>query len=112
MPPEAVSFAGRIVPIDEVIVSPTIQDTGLEFTRETFDEYAFSPRRVRVSVGDMVTWKNNGTLEKTIAAQDGSWSAGTIAPGKSGAVRFRTPGTYTYTAEEYPFMLGQLVVEE
>lgn len=112
VPPEEVSFAGRIVPTDEVTISPTIQDTGLEFTRETFDEYAFSPRRVRVSVGDMLTWKNNGTLEKTIAAQDGSWSAGTIAPGKSGSVRFRTPGTYTYTAEEYPFMLGQLVVEE
>jgi len=111
-PPEGASFAGRIVPTDEVTVSPTIQDQGLEFVRETFDEYGISPRRIRVSVGDTVTWNNEGELEKTIAAQDGSWTTGPIAPGESGTVRFRELGTYTYIAEEYPFMLGQLIVEE
>ena len=111
-PPEEVTFAGRIVPTDAVIISPIIKDTGLEFVRETFDEYAFEPRRVRVSVGDKVTWANNGTLAKTVAAQDSSWSTRSIAPGKTGSVTFKTPGTYTYSTEEYPFMLGQLVVEE
>ena len=112
VPPEEVTFAGRIVPTDTVTISPTIEDTGLEFVRETFDEYAFEPRRVRVAVGDKVTWTNEGELEKTIAAQDGSWSTGPIAPGKSGSVTFKEPGTYTYISREYPFMLGELVVDE
>jgi len=112
VPPEAVTFAGRIVPTNEVTISPTVGDTGLEFTRQMFDEYAFEPRRIRVSVGDTVTWKNEGELEKTITAQDGSWSTRAIASGQSGTVTFSEPGTYTYISKEYPFMLGELVVEE
>ena len=111
-PPEEVTFAGRVVPTDAVTISPTVEDTGLEFVRKTFDEYAFEPRRVRVAVGDKVTWTNEGELEKTITAQDGSWTTGPIAPGKSGSVTFKTPGTHTYIAKEYPFMLGELVVDE
>jgi plastocyanin len=45
------------------------------------------------------------------SAQDGSWSTGEIAPGKSATVKFDKPGTYTYICKDHPWSYGQLVVE-
>ena len=110
------TFSEEAMATDEVIVSPQLnlvfQDVGPGLPDSVRDEYAFYPRRIRVHVGEQVTWTNEGQISKTIAAEDGAWTAGLIAPGETGSVRFATPGTYTYLSEEHPFMLGQIIVED
>ncbi len=113
-PPPATetSFAGRIIEASEIIMAPTISDSGLEKVRTAVDEYAFAPIRAKVKVGTKVTWKNEGKETHDASAVDGSWTTGPIAPGKSASITFDKPGTHTYTDKEHPWSYAQLIVEE
>ena len=111
-PAEETSFAGRILSSDEIIMSPTVKDSGLEFVREAVDEYAFQPTRTRVQAGTEVVWKNKGEETHTATAIDGSWTTGPVAPGQSKTLTFDTPGEYTYTCDDHRWSYGQLIVEE
>ena len=104
-------FTGRIVPVEEIVMGPIVSDSGLEKIRQAKDEYAFEPMRARVSAGSKVTWKNEGTEPHTVAAVDGSWTVGPVAPGKSVVMTFDKPGTYTYTCKEHPWSYSELTVE-
>lgn len=75
------------------------------------DEYALKPARVRVKVSTKVNWLNYGLATHTIAAQDGSWSTGPLAPGKTGSVTFDKPGTYFYICKDHPWTMGQIIVQ-
>ncbi len=112
VPPEASSFAGRILPVEEITMSAIVGDTGLvDEVRETHDEYAFGPTRARVSVGQTLTFKNVGNEPHTATAIDGSWTTGVVAPGASKAMTFDKPGVYTYRCEEHKFSYGELTVD-
>ena len=52
------------------------------------DEYAFNVYRARVKVGTTVRWVNNGKMNHTITADDGSWSTPRLSPLEAGAVTF------------------------
>jgi alcohol dehydrogenase (cytochrome c) len=111
--PQTVStFGGRIVKATAVTLGGTISDNGLvDKVREEPFEYSTQPARVRVHVGDTVTWTNKGKEPHDATAQDGSWTTGEIAPGATGTVKFDKPGSYTYTSKKFPWMYGQVVVE-
>jgi quinohemoprotein ethanol dehydrogenase len=111
--PETVTtFGGRIVRSNQVALGGPIGDGGLvDKVRESPDEYSTLPMRVRVKVGDSITWTNKGAAIHDATAQDGSWTTGPIAPGASGTVKFDKPGTWTYASKAFPWMYGQVVVE-
>ena len=79
--------------------------------RYAFDEYNFNPVRARVAAGTRVRFTNNGELSHTVAARDGSWSTGPLAPGTWSFVTFDTPGTFLYHCEEHPWAVGEITVE-
>lgn len=106
------SFTGRLTETDEIVMSPTVKDTGLEVVREAVDEYAYAPARAKVHVGDKVTWTNQGKEPHTATAVDGTWTTGEVAPGKSATVTFDKAGTYTYQCKEHEWSYGQIIVEE
>lgn len=112
MPPTETGFAGRIVATDEIILSPTKKDSGLEFVREAVDEYAIQPQRAKATVGQKVTWTNRGKETHEVAAVDGSWTTGPIAPGKSASLTFDHAGTFAYNCKEHEWSYGELTVEE
>ena len=110
--PEAESaFAGRIVSTDHVAMSATVESIGVIRAAKFTDEYVFQPLRIKVKAGGSVTWTNDGKVPHDASAQDGSWSTGEIAPGKSATVKFDKPGTYTYVCKDHPWSYGQLIVE-
>ena len=49
--------------------------------------------------------------EHSAAAQDGSWTTGEVAPGKSATLKFDKPGSYTYSCADHPWSYAQIVVE-
>jgi PQQ-dependent dehydrogenase (methanol/ethanol family) len=110
-PEEESAFAGRIVSTDHVAMSATIESIGVIKAAKFTDEYVFQPVRIKVKAGSSVTWTNDGKVPHDASAQDGSWSTGEIAPGKSATVKFDKPGTYTYICKDHPWSYGQLVVE-
>jgi plastocyanin len=74
------------------------------------DEYSFNVYRARVKAGTAVRWVNNGRMNHTIAAEDGSWITARLSPLEAAAVTFDKPGEYTYICKEHPWARGQIVV--
>jgi plastocyanin len=76
----------------------------------TIRDYVYAPDPVRVRAGSSVTWTNNDAAPHTASADDGGWDSGSLTEGKSGTVRFDTPGTYSYHCALHPTMKGKVVV--
>ncbi len=58
-----------------------------------------------------VQFINNGEIAHTVAARDGSWTNGTIAPGVFEYVTFDQPGTFLYHCTDHPWAIGEITVE-
>ena len=79
--------------------------------RYAFDEHNFNPIRARVTAGARVRFTNNGEMTHTVAARDGSWSTGALAPGLWSFVTFDRPGTFLYHCEDHPWAVGEITVD-
>jgi len=109
---EGSGFSGRIMPTDAIQMGEEQESTIARGVDEKFmDDYALVPKRAKVEVGAKVTWTNTSTLTRDASAQDGSWTTGPIAPGKSATLTFDKPGTYVYTSQAHPWVYGELTVE-
>ena len=75
------------------------------------DSYGLTPPRARAVAGTRVTWTNPTDLTHTVAARDGSWTTGPIAPGESGSVVLDAAGEHEYVGTRHPWSIGQLVIE-
>ena len=75
------------------------------------DEHGFNPVRALVTAGVPVRFVNNGELEHTIAARDGSWSTAALGPNMSEFVTFDEPGTFLYHCTDHPWAIGEITVE-
>ena len=56
----------------------------------------FQAPSVTINQGDTVVWKNNGTINHTVTADNSFFSSGTLAPGQSFSYTFSAPGTFRY----------------
>jgi plastocyanin len=77
-------------------------------------DFEFAPATVRVSVGDRVTWVNEGPNEPHNAtADDGSFATGDLAVGETASETFDRAGTFRYTCTLHPSqMRGKVVVAQ
>jgi plastocyanin len=72
-------------------------------------DYSYKPERITIPAGTEVTFANTGTQPHS-ATGNGGWDTGLVSPGHSAVVRFDTPGSYAYTCDPHPFMIGQIIV--
>ncbi len=56
----------------------------------------FSPSNLTVTVGESVTFTNQGDNLHTATAEDGSFDTGIVNPGSSATVTFDSPGSFPY----------------
>jgi LPXTG-motif cell wall-anchored protein len=70
----------------------------------------FQPKTVTISVGDSVTWKNEGEEDHT--ATGSGFATGTVAPGSSASETFSDAGDYSYICDFHDEMKGTVVVED
>jgi quinohemoprotein ethanol dehydrogenase len=108
IPPQR-DFSGPVTKTDTILTASAVRDMGLTGQHVIEDEYEFDPYRVEVTVGTPVQWRNNGVLDHTIVALDGSWSTGTLHPLDIGQHTFDKPGTYPYHCKEYPWEYGEII---
>ncbi len=104
------NFSGKVSDKPNIETASLVTDMGLTGQHAIQDEYEFNPFRVRVKAGEKVSWRNNGVLDHTIVAVDGSWSTDTLHPLDIGAHVFDKPGTYVYHAKEFPWQYGEIIV--
>jgi quinohemoprotein ethanol dehydrogenase len=74
-------------------------------------DYFFTPVRTGISVGDTLTFGNDGSVIHTATANDGSWDTGDIPSGQVVSLTVNTAGTYGYSCSPHPWMIGQIVVQ-
>ena len=112
-PPTTIAWTDRISDRSDIslgaVVTFDIESANRKVTWT--DEYALSPARIRTKAGTIVTWTNSTDRRHTVAARDGSWSAGVIQPGRSGSTTITKAGTYEYICTDHPWSIGQLIVE-
>jgi len=108
-PPQQ-DFSGPITRTDTILTASAVRDMGLSGQHVIEDEYEFDPYRAQVVVGTRVMWRNNGVLDHTIVAVDGSWTTGTLHPLDIGVHTFDKPGNYPYHCKEFPWEYGEIVV--
>ncbi len=77
---------------------------------DTISDFKFTPATLTITVGDTVTWTNNGPSPHTATANDGSFDTGTLQKGQSGSHTFSKSGTFAYICTIHPFMKGTIVV--
>jgi plastocyanin len=78
----------------------------------TIRDFEFDPADVTISVGDTVTWTNDGPSTHTATANDGEFDSGQLAPGQSYSHTFNQAGTYAYICQIHPNMKGTITVED
>lgn len=94
----------------------------------TFQNLAnwYEPKKLTISSGDMVVWKNEDTEPHTVTSgrgsgiasvqtnekgdPDGIFDSKLFAPGESWSHAFYTPGTYSYFCTIHPWMEGVVTV--
>lgn len=72
----------------------------------------YSKPVLRIKQGDVVVWKNIGTVEHSISAVNEEFFSGYLKPADSFSVTFITPGQYHYyDVDRMGWMRGMIIVE-
>ena len=73
--------------------------------------FSFQPKSVTVPRGTTITWTNKDDSTHTVTATSGhSFDSGHLSAGKSFAMTFTTPGTYSYMCSIHQYMHGTIIV--
>jgi plastocyanin len=72
-------------------------------------DFAFQPSDLQVSVGQGITWTNNGDFPHTVTFDD--VDCGRLNGGGSVTVAFNVAGTYSYICTIHPQMQGRVTVQ-
>jgi len=83
-------------------------------TIQATDDLVFVPASSSAAVGDVIEFKNTGSVPHTVTFQDNNDSCltdSTLAPGGTWEVKFTQPGTYNYLCTIHaPNMAGKITV--
>lgn len=74
--------------------------------------YEFSPRILRISTGDSVTWKNSDAANHTVTDNQGagSFASSSLGKGATFSAKFARAGVFHYHCAFHPFMTGTVIV--
>lgn len=76
-------------------------------------DFAFEPQEIRVTVGEEVTWRNDGAAEHTVVADGAAGPRSpTLGTGDTFTWRAGQAGAVAYLCSIHPNMTGRVVVEE
>jgi plastocyanin len=71
-------------------------------------DFSYMPGVVRITTGQTVTWRNEGTEQHDVTGSD--WHSGPLDPGYTYHLTFGIAGTYAYRCSIHLDMTGTIVV--
>jgi plastocyanin len=71
-------------------------------------DFSYLPGMVRISAGETVFWRNDGTEQHDVTGND--WHSGPLDPGYTYRLTFGLAGTYPYRCSIHLDMTGSVVV--
>jgi plastocyanin len=91
--------------------SPTTHPSASGKSVVTIDNFAYSPRQLKIEAGTRVTWVNHDDVPHTVSSSDKRFvSSGALDTDDTYSVSFDSPGTYTYFCAVHPHMTGSVIV--
>lgn len=75
------------------------------------ESFAFTPARLVVQQGDVITWVNRDVVRHDATMLDRSGGTGPILSGATGSITATKPGIFDYMCSRHPDMKGTIVVE-
>lgn len=84
---------------------PHILDIGMSGSK-------FNPAKIKIKVGETVTWTNNDSVQHTVTATDGLFNSGTLTRGQNFQYNFTTTGIYNYYCELHGVVMSGTVIVE
>jgi plastocyanin len=76
----------------------------------TVANMAFSPAKVRVGMGETVTWSFQDAVSHTSTSDEGFWDTGAASGGASRSIRFPSAGAFSYHCSFHSMMVGKVTV--
>ncbi len=70
----------------------------------------YAPSTLHIKAGQTVTWQNTDAAGHTVTANGGLFASGNIDQGKTYSFTFNQAGTFDYTCDYHPWMVGSIVV--
>lgn len=80
-------------------------------TAPTMGDNFFKPEGITVKAGNTVTWTNDGAVQHTVTADDGTFDSGLVDPGKTYKQTFKKAGTVSYKCTIHAGMVGKVIVQ-
>jgi LPXTG-motif cell wall-anchored protein len=79
----------------------------------SMEDNFFSPVTETISVGQSVTWTNNGNNPHTTTANNGDWDSGVMNSGDTFSFTFNSAGTFDYVCQIHVAegMVGTIIVQ-
>lgn len=75
-------------------------------------ESSFQPNPMTIELGTTVTWINRDSKDQEVAASNGDFNSGKIAPGGQYKYTFSKAGTFDYYSKTNSGMTGQITVTD
>ena len=96
---------------DDAPASSAAQAPKTAGTAVSAQDNSFSPGTLKVRVGDVVTFTNDGAIDHTVTATSGAkFDSGTLEPGKTFTFTAEKAGSVSYVCTIHPGMQGTLEV--
>ncbi|MHB8451295.1 MAG: cupredoxin domain-containing protein [Mycobacteriales bacterium] len=73
--------------------------------------FAYSPAKLTVHVGQTVTWTNQDATAHTVMANGGAFHSADLGQGQSYSFTFTRAGNYPYYCTIHPFMTASVTVD-
>ena len=78
----------------------------------SIENFAYSPKKMKVSVGTTVEWTNLGEVKQTVTFEESDlMSSSLLEKGEKYSYLFKEPGVYDYYSMPHPYIVGTIVVE-
>jgi plastocyanin len=102
------ALAALVLPL--VAVGPVHAQEQAAGATVTVRDMAFTPARVRVGMGETVTWTFQDAVSHTATSDDGFFDTGAASGGASRSIRFASAGAFAYHCTFHPMMVGKVTV--
>ena len=77
----------------------------------TIDNFTFAPATLTVTVGTIVTWKNEDDSPHRIGDTNGTFKSAALDTDDTFSHTFAAPGEYPYICTIHPYMVGKILVK-
>lgn len=91
--------------------NPPAKPAAPKSVRAVMKGLAYLPKRIEITAGTVLVWRNDDPLAHTVTAADKSFDSGLIQGGATWRRAFSKPGTYQITCTPHPFMKATIVVK-